>query len=264
MAKQIALKAGGSMFVGVCVACAAGPPRVEPSAAPDPAAEPQSPSELGRGSAPGGIATAPEPAPAANHTDTGNPAAASPADELHSLSLPAGSKVLHVGDSFAGALGLPLGELLEAQGVHSVLKHTDASYLTDWAWDGNLQKYIWKYNPDLVIVTLGANELGIAQPEQRERTIKKIVSVVGERPCLWVAVPLWKGRQNGLMDVIQRNVAPCEFFDTNRALDVEAMPRISDGIHPTTSARMHWAGIVLDWLKRHRAPSDNQVWRLIP
>src|SRR5690606_17807422 len=92
-------------------------------------------------------------------------AAAAPANEQGTPGdpgpVPADTKVLHVGDSFAGALGKPLGTLLEEAGVRSVLKHTDSSYLTDWAWDGNLQKYLWKYNPDLVLVTLGANELEI-------------------------------------------------------------------------------------------------------
>lgn len=166
--------------------------------------------------------------------------------------LPAGSKILHVGDSFAGALGVPLGRLLEARGVRSVLKHTDASYLTDWAWDGQLQKYLWKYNPDLVLITLGANELEIQEPELRAKTVQKIVSVIGERPCVWIAIPLWAGPKNGLLDVIRDNVKPCVYLDTNQLIDVERMARIQDGIHPTQSARESWAKIVLEWLETHR------------
>lgn len=178
--------------------------------------------------------------------------------------LPAGTKVLHIGDSFAGALGVPLGALLEAASVKSVLKHTDASYLTDWAWNGELQKYLWKYNPDLLIITLGANELAIAEPEQREKTIKKITSIVGDRPCLWVAIPLWQGKHNGLMDVIQKNAGPCVYWDSNALLDVENMARISDGIHPTTEARVAWAQVVFDWLKQHRKLDGDRSWELRP
>lgn len=178
------------------------------------------------------------------------------------LPLPADTKVLQVGDSFAGAVGIPLGKLLEEQGVHSVLKARDASYLTDWAWDGQLQKFIWKYNPDLVLITVGANELGIAEPERRERTVKKIVETIGDRPCVWIAIPLWNGEQNGLMGVIERSVAPCVFYDTNQLIDVEHMPRIADGIHPTTAARRQWAQAVLDWLQAHRAPNKGTAWSL--
>lgn len=191
-----------------------------------------------------------------------------PSDETHSevalAPLPARTKVLHVGDSFAGALGLPLGKLFEAAGVSSILKHTDASYLTDWAWDGNLQKYIWKYNPDLIVITLGANELEIQDPEARAKTIKKLIGTVGNRPCAWVAIPLWAGPKNGLLEVIQKNASPCVYVDTNRLMDVAAMPRIRDGIHPTESAREEWARVVLDWLQRHRRAEAGRPWSLQP
>jgi hypothetical protein len=180
------------------------------------------------------------------------------------LPLPEGTKVLHIGDSFAGALGRPLGELFEAAGMRSVLKHTDSSYLTDWAWDGNLQKYLWKYNPDLVLVTLGANELEIVEPKQREKTVKKIISTIGERPCVWVAIPLWDGPKNGLLDVIKEHAKPCVYMDTNVLVDTSKMARIHDGIHPTTPARRDWAAFVADWLKAHRRPEEGRPWNLVP
>lgn len=187
-----------------------------------------------------------------------------PAAEPVPRPLPSGTKVLHVGDSFAGALGLALSRLLEDRGVHSILKHTDSSYLTDWAWDGQLQKYLWKYNPDLVIVTLGANELGIADPQRRIRTIQKITSTIGTRPCLWVGIPLWDGAQNGLMDVIESHASPCFYWDSNELLDLAAMPRISDGIHPTSSAREHWARAVVRWLELHVESQGERPWSLSP
>ncbi len=177
---------------------------------------------------------------------------------------PPGTKVLHIGDSFAGALGLPLGKLLENGGVRSVLQHTDSSYLTDWAWDGKLQQSLYKYNPDLVIVTLGANELAIAEPEQREKTVKKIVATIGERPCVWVAIPLWSDEHNGLLEVIQKSSAPCVYYDTNRLIDVRNMPRIHDGIHPTKEARAAWAESFFGWLTEHRDQKAEQPLRMLP
>jgi lysophospholipase L1-like esterase len=175
---------------------------------------------------------------------------------------PQGSKVLQVGDSFAGALGVPLGRMLEARGVHSVLKARDASYLTDWAWDGELQKQIWKYNPDLVVITLGANELKISEPEARAKTVKKLVSILAGRPCVWIAIPLWDGPQNGLLDVIEKNLAPCIYLDTNALMDTAHMARIEDGIHPTASAREGWARVVIGWLEAHRKTSGPLAWSL--
>jgi lysophospholipase L1-like esterase len=172
--------------------------------------------------------------------------------------------VLHIGDSFAGALGVPLGKRLEAHGVHSILKHIDASYLTTWAWQEDVSRMVWKYNPDLVMITLGANELAIVEPEQRARAIHKIVESLGGRPCVWVAIPLWKGPENGLLDVIRRESLPCRYLDTNALMDTVHMSRISDGIHPTSSAREAWADVVMDWLGRERAPAPDQPWHLRP
>lgn len=157
-----------------------------------------------------------------------------------------------------------MGRLLEAEGVSSTLKHTDASYLTDWAWDGNLQKYIWRYNPDLIVITLGANELEIADPEARVKTIHKLVSLVGDRPCVWVAIPLWAGPKNGLMNVIERSASPCLYLDTNELMDVAALPRIRDGIHPTERAREDWAAVVVQWLRQHRKGEAGRPWSLRP
>jgi hypothetical protein len=178
--------------------------------------------------------------------------------------LPQGTKVLHVGDSFAGALGIPLGKKLEERGVRSILKTKDASYLTDWAWDGKLQTYVWKFNPDLVLVTLGGNELGIVAPEERAKTVRKVVSMLEGRPCVWIAIPLWNGPQNGLLDVIRQNVGPCLYLDTNGLMDTTHMPRVKDGVHPTPEARLAWAELVLAWLGDHRRPTAERVWTLVP
>lgn len=237
-------------------------------AAPQATAEHQA-----RPDSPSPRASSTEPAPPASDSSTASAApSALEAPELRTVTtevqaepaaprpLPPGSKVLHIGDSFAGALGLPLGKRFEAEGVSSILKHTDASYLTTWAWEDALQKYIWRYNPDLVLVTLGANELQIVEPEQRERAIRKIISTIGERPCVWVAIPLWNGPQNGLLEIIRQHSSPCLYLDTNALMDTSQMPRIKDGIHPTASAREEWADVVLAWLKEQLAPSEPPRW----
>jgi lysophospholipase L1-like esterase len=170
--------------------------------------------------------------------------------------------VLHVGDSFAAALGLPLNRKLKEQGLRSALEYETASYIPGWSAGDKLQKLLWKYNPDLVLITLGANELEIVDPEQRIRNIRRIVSTVGDRPCVWIATPLWAGAKNGLMDIIRQNAEPCRYMDTNAL--IQGMPRVSDGIHPTLVAREEWADVVIDWLKAQRAPSPQKPWALAP
>lgn len=249
----------GALALGCSAAGPTGPATPAAATSAEPAASPNvapSGADASSSSAENPATAAPEELPA----EAAPPTEPTPPERLP---LPAGTKVLHVGDSFAGALGLPLGALLEQAGVRSVLKHKDSSYLTTWAWEADLAKEIWRYNPDLVIVTLGANELGIADPAQREKTVRKIVSTVGDRPCLWVAIPLWSERHNGLLDVIEASSKPCVFYDTNEHLDTPAMPRIHDGIHPTNAARSAWAEAVFEFLQTHRRPREGAPWSLV-
>src|SRR5690606_13535219 len=79
--------------------------------------------------------------------------------------LPEGTTVLHVGDSFAGALGLALNKRLREAGIQGVLKYRTASYIVEWAHQNELETYLAQYQPDLVLISLGANELEITEPE---------------------------------------------------------------------------------------------------
>lgn len=188
------------------------------------------------------------------------PVAAANASPPELPELPEGTTVLHVGDSFAGALGIPLNKHLKEAGVRGVLKYRTASYIVDWAHHPALDTYLSQYHPDLVLITLGANELEMEEPQRRIPAIRKIVDKVGDRPCVWVGVPLWSDEHNGLMDIVRDNAAPCRFMDS--AALYPDMPRAHDRIHPTMQAREDWARRVLAWLAWQRRPTENQAWEL--
>jgi hypothetical protein len=197
---------------------------------------------------PGATAAAPPSAP-----PNGDPMALPP--------LPKGTLVLQLGDSFAAALGVELGKRLKAAGVRSALEYKTASYIPNWSFGGDIPQYIGKYQPDLVLVTLGANEIEIPKPEQRVGAIKHLVGELGGRPCVWVAPPLWKP-DTGLLKVIQENVAPCRYLDSNAL--VHDLPRGRDKIHPSPEGREIWAGIVFEWLSKERVGTEKQPWALRP
>jgi hypothetical protein len=174
--------------------------------------------------------------------------------------LPAGTKVLQVGDSFAAALGIPLGKRLKAAGVRTSLEYKTASYVPTWAFGPDLPKIIDTYRPDLVLVTLGANEVEITDPPQRAGAVKRLVQNLGDRPCVWILPPLWKP-DTGLMQVIKDNAAPCKVLDSSAL--VKDLPRGPDKIHPSTEGREVWAEAVFQWLKKSRAPAGPKPWSLL-
>lgn len=173
--------------------------------------------------------------------------------------LPAGTLVLHVGDSFAGALGAPLAKRFRAAGLRSALEFKTASYIPNWAFGADLRRYLGRYKPDLVLITLGANELEIADPPQRARAIEKIVATIGERPCVWISPPLWKP-DTGLLSVIRKHVAPCRYLDSDSL--IHELPRARDKIHPSKSGREIWAEAVFKWLANAREPHGPGPWSL--
>jgi lysophospholipase L1-like esterase len=175
------------------------------------------------------------------------------------LPLPNGSLVLQIGDSFAAALGVELGKLLKGAGVRSALEYKTASYIPNWSYDGEIPKFVANYRPDLVLITLGANEIEIPKPEVRAKSIRHLVSTLGGLPCVWVAPPLWKP-DSGLLKVIRENVAPCRYLDSNAL--VHELPRARDKIHPSPEGREIWAKIVFDWISRERIGSPKQPWAL--
>lgn len=173
--------------------------------------------------------------------------------------LPKGTRVLQVGDSFADALGIELGKLLKQSGLRTSLETKTPSYIGEWAFGPTLPKVLSSYDPDLVLVTLGANEVEVPVPEQRTRAVQRLVKVLGGRPCVWILPPLWK-RDTGVMQVIKDNAKPCQVLDSSEL--VPSLPRGRDRIHPSTEGRLIWANAVLDWLKQARDPAGPRPWSL--
>lgn len=221
-----------------------------------------------RSAAPTQSSDAPAPVPvAAVAADAGPPAVgAEPSTQttaqVAGAVLPAGTTVLHIGDSFAGALGIDLNRELKAAGVRGILKYQTATYIPTWASSKDLDDYLQRYHPDLVLITLGANELEIPEPAQRAPTIQRLVGRLGGAPCVWVGPPLWQGARPALLETIRASCAPCLYLDSSAL--VPDLPRARDHIHPSMEGRRTWAKAVVGWLGQHRATSSARPWDLAP
>jgi hypothetical protein len=198
--------------------------------------------------------TAPASSLSKNSADT-------PPTDPASYGFPKDTLILHVGDSFAGSLGVPLGKRFKAAGMRTVLEFETPSYIPTWASGKELPQYIDKYRPSLVIITLGANEVELVNPEQRAGAIKRLVGKLAGRPCVWVIPPLWKP-DTGIFNVIRQNAAPCRILESDSI--VHNLTRQRDKIHPNDPAREIWADAVLAWLARERIGAPDRPWELRP
>jgi hypothetical protein len=200
--------------------------------------------------------TASEPAATPAVANAAEPAAPVPAPapkpeppRADAPPMPKNTAVLHVGDSMVeSGLAQALRPRMRALGVRYEVRGEQSTFTQTWA--GRMDELVAATQPDLVIITLGGNEIGNTRPETSARFVKRIVNATKGRPCVWMTAPLWR-EETGIYDVIQKNAAPCRFFETDRFL-TEPIERRGDKIHPTPKGGEMWAGVFWGWLMGER------------
>ncbi len=240
---RIALLA--SVLVSVCFGCAgADPDPVVPdenaiaasasaSSAPEPVASPSATPSA-----------APEPSVAA--TATASATAAPPPGPL-----PAGLKILVIGDSFGEALGAGLKTREASSNIKVFLRAEKATFIPEWAGPKRgVAGMMVSLKPDVVVIALGGNELAMTTPDIRGPKVKALVELIGKTPCVWVSPPLWGNNDNGLLGVIRSQSGPCRYFDSS--IHSPDLPRGGDKIHPTAEGQKKWADYVLTWLTKEK------------
>jgi lysophospholipase L1-like esterase len=145
--------------------------------------------------------------------------------------------VVHMGDSMVGGgLCKALAPKFKAEGTKFVRDVVESASITAFDESDRVPTLMKRYNPDLVLVTLGANDVFNDHPEYEIKHIESIVKKVGHRDCVWIGPPLWKG-DKGLIAVLREHVAPCRFYDSGGLV----LQRAGDGIHPTEKGGQVWA-----------------------
>ncbi len=149
--------------------------------------------------------------------------------------------VLHLGDSMVGGYG-GLTRALEAK-----FKELGSRWVKDWQ-EGvgiamfdrsrHLDELLAKHKPDLVILTLGANDVTLPFPAALAPNVRSLAHKMsaGGRECYWTLPPLWR-KDTGVVDVIKQNASPCKVFDAAGL----TIARARDGIHPTDKGGVAWA-----------------------
>ncbi len=154
-------------------------------------------------------------------------------------------RVLHIGDSMVGfkfGLTRALGARFEADGAKFFSIPVTSAGIQSFEKNPDLEDAIKKTRPDLVLITLGANNATSPAPEHYVSAIRKVVKKVGlsttsRRRCFWIGPPLWKPDKVGFIDVLAKSTEPCTFFDSSKL----ALERMTDGIHPTNKGGEVWA-----------------------
>jgi len=184
-------------------------------------------------------------------------ASAAPTDDLRR-----GTIVVNIGDSFTEAsFEQNLRARVKAVGAKYVVKAETPSYTPVWAFGGygGALDTLMDMRPKLVIVTLGANEFDMPDPNVHAAAVRELARKASKwGQCVWVTPPRWKP-DSGFLEVVKNNCAPCAFFDSD--LYVHDVERQKDKIHPNEVGGARWAAAFWDWLEANRDPSKG-AWAI--
>lgn len=157
-------------------------------------------------------------------------------------------KVLIIGDSMTGWLGQRLQAYGDVNGFEVATVYWDGSTLQKWAETPRLAKVISEFDPDVVFVSLGMNNIFERDPERNLRSsFNKILSTIGDRYYVWIGPPNWPGKDGGkvLVDWLREKNGEGNFFDS---FNLEIQRASKTNIHPTKEGSIFWMEKFLDWI----------------
>jgi lysophospholipase L1-like esterase len=145
-----------------------------------------------------------------------------------------------------GGLTKALAEKFKALGSKYVSDWQTSVSIQTFDREHHLQEMLAKHSPDLVILTLGANDVMDPYPFSLASTIHSIANKLAAsgRTCFWLTPPLWKKDVGaGIVEAIKQNASPCKVFDATNL----TISRAGDGIHPTDRGGATWADAFFDF-----------------
>lgn len=165
--------------------------------------------------------------------------------------------VLEVGDSMVGFLGgmqKALDRRFTDRRIHFYSRSWTSAGIGSVDDGKDLDQALARFRPDLVLMSLGTNNVTYPHPEALLPHVRSIVKKLAEggRKCVWIGPPSWAPDRGLLVPLLEKNVAPCVFFDS-RDLDLE---RQTDHVHPTNVGGEVWAEALWGFLERGGTPED--------
>lgn len=155
-------------------------------------------------------------------------------------------RILLTGDSMGDLLFFPLRTLRKKNGFQITYKPDYGSKISKWAKTKRLVTYIKKYRPDLVIFTMGSNEILWLVKQQKIKNIHKIKKHLKGTEFVWVGPPNWQ-KDWGLDSAIHTNIGKSNYF-VSKCFNFKRNP---DGAHPTAHEGKIWTDTLMRWINQN-------------
>lgn len=157
--------------------------------------------------------------------------------------------ILIFGDSMTFNLAHRLSKYAHQNGHQLHAINWDSSNTKIWAETDTLSHFINLYKADYIFISLGSNEAYFKNPDLRIPYVKKILSVIGDIPYIWIGPPIWN-KDTKINEMLEATCAPGSFF---RSQGME-FKRKKDNIHPTRESSAQWMDSIMRWMPKSAHP----------
>lgn len=158
--------------------------------------------------------------------------------------------VLIFGDSMTHYLAMSISKYGSKNNYKVTSVTWVSSSITKWSKTDKIKKYMDEVNPDFIIISLGANDVGLRDFEAKIPEIKKITDQLGDVPFIWVGPAMWKA-DKGLYPMLEKALGQAKVFRLDETIKI---PRAGDHIHPTKKGADVWADTLMRWIKTSPHP----------
>lgn len=177
----------------------------------------------------------------------------------------AGQVVLHIGDSqVAGFYGYHLGRLIHEREADAYHRHGRVGKgIRWWLTNRRLERLIQRTQPDIILVTLGGNDIWQAKnnPLEYDNLIHQLIEIIRPYHFVWMTPPVAVGDSQHLQPhrdrVTGMLLKHLEVFGSDYFIDTRTVQstydednRTGDGLHFTFLGGRRWANEVIGQLER--------------
>jgi hypothetical protein len=169
--------------------------------------------------------------------------------------------ILLTGDSMVEQLRYRMEEIAHFNGHKLMACIWYNSTTKKWSKTNRLSDLYKEYRPDVVIFTLGANELSLPNIKSREPFIKDMIAEIDSLgiPFVWIGPPNWL-EDTGLNNMVEQYIGEKRFYHSAHLEDELVDLRQEDGAHPTREGADLWADSINIWLTSQSFLSDKLLF----
>lgn len=157
-----------------------------------------------------------------------------------------GARLLLIGDSLAQGLGTPLRQLARDGSVTFQVDGRLGTRIDQWASQTGLPLLLKQFQPTIVFVSLGTNDMKLANPLSEQGALTQLIATLRQSgvTVVWLTPPKMPFPDRGVRGMIRGTGLP--LFESEALM----IPRGADKVHPTPAGYSGWAAAVWQWANR--------------